>query len=200
MGKKSNGKCLLKQSLLLALCAVFLLVGCVGPRSGGTASVATPDFFGFSEYLAEQLVANSTTAVQGEKVILATMVRLDDLYDTSSFGRVMTESLATSLFRHGFRVAEVRKAPSLFVKGGQGEFFLTRDVALMAQSQEVQAIVTGTYTLTPTTVIINVRLLEAASEEVLSVAGMELQRSHTINYLLTEKGQIIDAQLSVLER
>ena len=184
---------------LLPVLLILLLAGCSMPKHGGTASVASPDFFGFSEYLAQQLVTNSVTEVAGEKVILATMVNLDDLLDTSSFGRVMTESLATSLFRHGLRVAEVRKANSLLVKGKTGEFFLTRNGAQMAKSQNVQAIVTGTYSLTPTTVIINVRLLEAASEEVLSVAGMELQRSYTINYLLAEKGEVVE-HLSALEK
>jgi hypothetical protein len=64
----------------------------------------------------------------------------------------------------------------------------------------VQSIVTGTYSLTPTTVIVNVRLLDAGSQEVLSVAGMELQRSHNINYLLAGDGALVDGRLSAYER
>lgn len=77
---------------------------------------------------------------------------------------------------------------------------LSRDAALVAKSQAVQGIVTGTYSLTPTTVIINVRLLDAGSQEVLSVAGMELQRSHNINYLLARDTALVDGRISAYER
>ncbi|PLX51064.1 MAG: hypothetical protein C0613_01730 [Desulfobulbaceae bacterium] len=164
-------------------------------------SVATPDFFGFGDYLARQLVAGrGGHGGRGERILLTSMVNLDNLYESSAFGRTMTESLSTCLFRYGFRVAEVRKAPSLFIRDREGELLLSRDAALVAKSQAVQGIVTGTYSLTPTTVIINVRLLDAGSQEVLSVAGMELQRSHNINYLLARDTALVDGRISAYER
>ncbi len=176
--------------------------GCFSSKSSGTVSVTSPDFFGFSDYLARQLVANrqSGGTPHGERIILTSMVNLDDLYTTSAFGRTMTESLSTTLFKYGYRVAEIRKAPSVFVRSKEGELVLSRDVSLLAGDQTVHGIISGTYSLTPTTVIINVRLLDATSQEVLSVAGMELQRSRNINYLLTEKGTFDDVQLSAYER
>lgn len=186
--------------LLVLLCG---LSGCWGwgAKPGGTVSVATPDFFGFGDYLARQLVAGrGGHGGQGERILLTSMVNLDNLYESSAFGRTMTESLSTCLFRYGFRVAEVRKAPSLFIRDREGELLLSRDAALVAKSQAVQGIVTGTYSLTPTTVIINVRLLDAGSQEVLSVAGMELQRSHNINYLLARDSALVDGRISAYER
>lgn len=175
--------------------------GCSWTKPGGTVSVTTPDFFGFGDYLARQLVANrGHGGGSGERIILTSMVNLDDLYETSAFGRTLTESLSTCLFRYGFRVVEVRKAPSLFIRDKEGELILSRDAALVAKSQQVQSIVTGTYSLTPTTIIINARLLDAGSQEVLSVAGMELQRSHNINYLLAGDGSLVDGRLSSYER
>ncbi len=187
--------------IILGLALVFA-GGCTLQKSSGTVSVASPDFFGFSDYLARQLVANRVNGnrVNGERIILTSMVSLDDLYETSAFGRTMTESLSTTLFKYGFRVAEIRKAPSVFVRSHGGELVLSRDVALLAESQAVHGIISGTYSLTPTTVIINVRLLDATSQEVLSVAGMELERSRSINYLLTDRGDFKDVQLSAYER
>lgn len=190
----------------LTTCMLLVLVlmssGCFYEKSSGTVSVTSPDFFGFSDYLARQLVENRFHGggVKGERIILTSMVNLEDLYATSAFGRTMTESLSTTLFKYGFRVAEIRKTPSVFIRNQEGEMVLSRDVALLAENQAVHGIISGTYSLTPTTVIINVRLLDAASQEVLSVAGMELQRSRNINYLLTERGSFTDMQLSAYER
>jgi TolB-like protein len=191
--------------ILTYVLLVFVVIGsggCFSGKSAGTVSVTSPDFFGFSDYLARQLVVNrhNGQSVHGERIILTSMVNLEDLYETSAFGRTMTESLSTTLFKYGFNVAEVRKAPSVFVRSKEGELVLSRDVALLAESQAVHGIISGTYSLTPTTVIVNVRLLDATSQEVLSVAGMELQRTRNINYLLTEKGTFNDVQLSAYER
>lgn len=186
--------------VLLAL--LLLNGGCLSGKSGGTVSVTSPDFFGFSDYLARQLVVNRSHGgtVKGERIILTSMVNLENLYETSAFGRTMTESLSTILFKYGFRVAEVRKTPSVFIRNQEGEMVLSRDAALLAENQAVHGVISGTYSLTPTTVIINVRLLDATSQEVLSVAGMELQRTRNINYLLTESGSFNDMQLSAYER
>ncbi len=188
------------KRFVLVLVVTALLSGCA-PKPGGTVSVVSPDFFGFGDYLAGQLVANRHLgqAVSGERLILTSIVDLDDLYQTSGFGRTLTESLSTSLYKKGFRVAEIRKAPGLYIKSKSGEMALTRDATLIAQKEQAQALVAGTYSLTPSTVIVNVRLIDAASQEVLSVAGLELQRSRNINYLLMDKSGSGVGQLSGYE-
>ena len=187
-------------SLLLGW--ALLLAGCVPPATtGGTASVVTPDFFGVGEELALQLTSGMRGARGGQRLILTTVVDLDNLYTTTRFGRTLTEALSTSLFRHGFGVVEIRKSAELLIRDNRGELMLTRDAKLLAKQQQAAAILTGTYSLTPTTVILNLRLLDAGSQQVLSVAGLELQRSRNINHLLAVGGGALgDAQLSAKER
>ena len=188
------------MSLLLGW--ALLLAGCVPPATtGGTASVVTPDFFGVGEELALQLTSGMRGARGGQRLILTTVVDLDNLYTTTRFGRTLTEALSTSLFRHGFGVVEIIKSAELLIRDNRGELMLTRDAKLLAKQQQAAAILTGTYSLTPTTVILNLRLLDAGSQQVLSVAGLELQRSRTINHLLAAGGGALsDAQLSAKER
>ncbi|HEX9714709.1 MAG TPA: FlgO family outer membrane protein [Desulfurivibrionaceae bacterium] len=187
-------------SLLLGW--ALLLAGCVPPATtGGTASVVTPDFFGVGEELALQLTSGMRGARGGQRLILTTVVDLDNLYTTTRFGRTLTEALSTSLFRHGFGVVEIRKSAELLIRDNRGELMLTRDAKLLAKQQQAAAILTGTYSLTPTTVILNLRLLDAGSQQVLSVAGLELQRSRNINHLLAVGGGALgDALLSGQER
>lgn len=183
--------------------ALVLLAGCAPKvHTGGTASVVTPDFFGLGEEVAQQLAQNFRHGrATGMSLMLTTMVEVDNLYETSRFGRTFSESLATRLFRHGFGVVEIRKASEVLVKNNSGELMLTRDARLLAKEQRVHGIVVGTYSLTPQSVIVNVRILDAASQDVLSVAGVEIQRSGNINHLLvasTNGSQ--DAGLSARER
>lgn len=187
--------------LVLALLVLPGLAGCGQQQiTGGTASVTSPDFFGIGEELALQL-ATGLRGSGGQRLILTTMVELDNLNNSSRFGRTLTEAMSTSLFRHGFGVVEVRKSAELLIRDPGGELMLTRDASLLARQQQAAAIVTGTYSLTPTTVILNVKMLDAGSQQVLSVAGLELQRSKTINHLLAPGGGVhSDAPLSAYER
>lgn len=195
-----------RVTLAAALLLLGLLLGGCAPKvqTGGTASVVTPDFFGLGNDIASQLVANYRPGgrPQGVRVLLATVVELDDLYATSRFGRTLTESLATQLFRHGLEVEEVRKTAELMIKDPGGELVLSREVAKLAGQHQVNAVVAGTYSLTPKTVIVNIRMLDAASQAVLSVAGVEIQRSAAINHLLiASSGQgLQDGGLSARER
>jgi TolB-like protein len=188
--------------LCLSLLCILLLAAC-GPRmrTGGTASVVTPDFFGIGEELALQLTAGLRGSGGGQRLILTTIVDLDNLYATSRFGRTLSEALSTSLFRHGFAVVEVRKSAELLIRDNRGELMLSRDASLLASQQQAAAILTGTYALTPATVILNLKLLDAASQQVLSVAGLELQRSSSINHLLAMgAGGAGEVKLSGYER
>jgi TolB-like protein len=177
----------LRYWLLLLL--MLLSAGCAQPRTGGTISVATPDFFGIGEDLAIQLKANLRPAAgSSPRLIMATFVNIDDLTQTSRFGRTLPEALANRLFRHGFGVVEIRKSDELLVRSRTGELVLTRDAARLAASVAADGIVAGTYSLTAGTVIVSIRLLGAASNEVLSVADMEIQRSPAIDSLLWGTG------------
>ena len=70
--KTRNGG--IKTGVLLLLLMV-ILSGCLWSKPGGTVSAASPDFFGFGDYLARQLVANRGYGPgSGERIILTSMV------------------------------------------------------------------------------------------------------------------------------
>ena len=168
-------------------------------RTGGTVSVMSPDFFGIGENLARQLEYNHRQRLRGEQVIMTALVPLDSLDAPSDFGLVMSEALATQLFHRGVEVVETRKAHSLMVVNEKGEFILSRNGEKIARDQQASAIIAGTYSLTPQTVIVNVRLLGAVGNEVRSVAGIEIQRSPAINALLAKGKAGSSVELSVYE-
>lgn len=185
---------------LVCMGVAILLAGC-RPAPGPQAVAAlAPDFFGIGEELARQLIANRRAGAAGERLIVTTLVNLDDLRQTSRFGRTMSEAMATQLFQHGYGVVELRKAARIMIEDRNGEMVLSRDAARLAGEHEANAVLAGTYAMTPKTVIINVKLLDVSSQEVLSVAGMELARSSTVNYLLADQVGLVDVGLSGVER
>lgn len=187
--------------IILAFLMSGIMTGCGKKlRPGGTVSVITPDFFGLGEDIALQLSSNLLNSeIYKKHIIMTSVVNLDDLYETSGFGRTLTESLATRLFHHGFGILEVRKSAELLIKNNTGELMLTRDARLIATEYPAAAVVVGTYSLTPKTVIVNVRLLDCVTQEIVSVAGIEIQRTQSINALLADS-HLADTELSAYER
>ncbi len=191
-----------RARLLTIFLSVIMLVcglGCVQEQAPPPSTLA-PDFFALGEELARQLVANRRGVEPGERLIFTTLVNLDHLRQTSKFGRAMSESLATQLFQHGYGVVELRKMARIVVRDDKGEMVLSRDALNLARQYSANAIVAGTYALTPQTVIINVKLLDVRSHEVLSVAGLELSRNSAISTMLNEQVGLADAPLSGFER
>jgi TolB-like protein len=192
--QKMIAKLLSGGGWLVVVIGIIAMAGCSQVQKGRAVSVASPDFFGIGENLARQLIANRHSGFGlDEKLIFSTMVNLDDLYQTSKFGRALSESLATRLFRHGYGVVELRKISGLLIKNNSGELVLSRETGRLAKEYEANAIVAGTYSMTPKSIIINVKVLDAVSQDVLSVAGLEIARSLTINYLLADGGPVIDS-------
>lgn len=186
---------------LLGGCIMLFLSGCGrSPGPPKTVSAVAPDFFAIGEALAGQLLVNRREGNSGGRLIFTTLVNLDDLRQTSKFGRTMSESLATQLFKHGYGVVELRKVANIMIQAKNGEMVLSRDAARLAHQYEANAIVAGTYSLTPKTVIVNVKLLDVSTQEVLSVAGMELERSAAINYMLADDVGLVDGLVSGYER
>ncbi len=180
---------------------IFVIAtGCSQVQTPKTISALSADFFGLGEELARQLVENRRRSFGlEEQLIFMTIADLDDLHRTSKFGRTLSESLATSLFKYGYGITELRKVAGVLVKNKGGELILSRESVRLAKQHKAGAILAGTYSMTPGSVIINIKLLDAASQDVLSVAGMELNRSHTINYLLANKPGMSDSELSGYE-
>ncbi len=180
-------------AMIAALLVSILLTACAQTRTPQTLSAASPDFFGIGDNLARQLINNRRSLNTNETLIFTTIVNLNNLDQTSKFGRALSESLATRLFQYGFHVIELRKAGAIMVKDKTGELILSRESEELGKKQKADAIVAGTYSLTPKSIIINIKLLAAGTQEVLSVAGMELNRSLNINYLLADGGPVMDS-------
>ena len=115
---------------------------------------------------------------------VTTFVNLDDLYNTSTFGRVMGEMVMGELAMRGFDVLELRHSDALQFLGSDGEFALSRDVSAIKKERDLGGVVVGTYVASPQRVYVNARLLDPSSSMVLSAASVEMDKSAEIARLL----------------
>lgn len=115
---------------------------------------------------------------------VTTFVNADDLYSTSTFGRMYAEQVMSELAMRGFDVIELRHADSLQFMSGRGEFALSRDMSSVRPARQLGGVVVGTYVVSPVRVYVNARLLDPTTSVVLSAGSVEMSKSGELARLL----------------
>jgi len=148
--------------------------------------------------LAERLVAvllatedeDLLVRLRGQDIIVTTFADVNDLGHTSPFGRTLQEAVMNVLIRNGFHVKEVRGTKALNVSPRGGEFILSREPEELPAHVTSQLILTGTISETPTTLIVNVRIMDFKSRVALNAASMEIVKTPLIMGLLRGEGEV----------
>lgn len=136
-----------------------------------------------TSYLADQIYAYYNGNLSGP-IVVTTFVDVNNLYETSSFGRILSEQLISELSMRGFNVIELRLAEALQIMNDKGEFGLSRDLATLKREHKISTIVTGTYATSPDRVYLNVRMIDPKTSFINSVGSVEMAKSEEIARLL----------------
>nr|MBF0221861.1 hypothetical protein [Desulfobulbaceae bacterium] len=121
-----------------------------------------------------------------EGVAFSTFVDLKKLTRTSSFGRYLAEQLMTEFQQHGFSVIEVRKSTSIQVQEKRGEFGLSRELEEIAPQVAARTLITGTYTVAGNHIMVNAKLVDNKTAQLLSSATVLFPKNSLAELLLAD--------------
>ena len=136
-----------------------------------------------TSYLAEQ-IDHYYRGVNPGPLGITTFANLDDLYSTSSFGRMVSEQLMSELTMRGFDVVELRHGDALQFVDASGEFALSRDIGSVRHERQLGGVIVGTYVVSPVRVYVNARLINPSTSVVLSAASVEMDKTRELTKLL----------------
>jgi hypothetical protein len=91
---------------------------------------------------------------------VTTFVNVDDLYSSSTFGRMVGEQLMSELAMKGFDVIELRHTDALQFLDRGGEFALSRDAGMVRPERNLAGVVVGTYVASPERVVLSAGSVE----------------------------------------
>ncbi len=172
----------------IVLPAVFFLFCSTVPKPL-LASGYPSDIEGISQVAGDMLETNRLFYLDRTLPILSTsFVNLDDLNETSAFGRLLGVSVASRFSQHGYRVVELRLGKgSVVVQKKNGEFVLSRDTARLDGSHEAQAVIVGTYSLDDNWAYLSVRLVGIRDNTVISSYDFSMRMDETLKKLAQRK-------------
>jgi hypothetical protein len=151
---------------LLAACGENLYQGAVPVEGPG---IQDADIVANSYQAAERLLRGlQQPLAQDKPVLVATLVNVADMRQSSDFGRIIAEQVASRLTQLGYQTKELKFRGSFLVREGGGEFVLSRALRDISRQHDAQAVVAGVYAVGYDDVYITLRAIRARDSAVMA--------------------------------
>lgn len=162
------------------LVLAFVLAGCASPRAYETEA-ASGALIAANYRATDSLVGTARTRLEPDKpIIIATIVDIDDLERSSTLGRFVSESVSARLTQNGYKMVEMKFQNAVYMKSGEGELMLTRQIREIASSHRAQAVVVGTYSRAATAVLVNLKIVSPETNTVIAAHDYPLPMSRDV--------------------
>ena len=135
----------------------------------------------------DALLANAPLDAQ-HPVMVATLVQVDRLGESSRLGRIFSEQIAGRMVQRGVRVVELKLRDSVALQRDQGELLLSREVREVSQSHDAQAVVVGTYAASASALYISLKLVTPAGNTVVAAHNYAVPMDENVRVLLASGG------------
>ncbi len=134
-------------------------------------------------FLADQLDRNANVDVRKRITVITSFANLNDLGESSSFGRLVGENLMHEMQVRNWAVSDLRLSRSMVINEA-GEFSLSRDIKRVREALPAGQVLTGTYTDTADGVLLSARIIDLGTGEVVSTAQTRFARDRFVAGLI----------------
>lgn len=151
----------------------------------------------YSYVATDKVIRQARVAVNMDTPLLVgTLHDINKMETTTALGRMIAEQVSTRLVQRGHLVTELKLRNSVNIqdtkKGAEtaGEFLLSRDVRAIAGEHKAAAIVTGTYAVADTKILVNLKIVDVAGGNIIASTDYTLPRTENVEALLSGGGNI----------
>ncbi len=135
------------------------------------------------------LKAARQNGIDTKQVILVTsFVNIDNVQQSSTFGRMTAEQIGSRLVQRGYKVIEMKMRGTVFVQEKTGELLLSRQLRQITLQHDAYAVVVGTYGASKGTVYVTAKLVRAADNVILSSYDYRLPMGPDTKKMLRKRG------------
>ncbi len=120
-------------------------------------------------------------------VIVASFVNIDNLEQSSTFGRALAEYVGSRFSQNGFKVVELKLRDTVYIKQNSGEFLLSREIKNLSTEHEVKALVVGTYSLAEDTVYVAAKVIDPSDATILATYDYSLKVGRNLAQMLGKR-------------
>ena len=129
----------------------------------------------------------TNTSANNAPFVVATLVNIDQLEQSSTLGRLISEQVASRMTQMGYSVLELKIRSGVYMKRNEGELLLTREIKEVASTHNAQAVVVGTYAESATLVHVNLKIVNPATSVILAAYDYALPLDKQIASLIRRR-------------
>ena len=180
----------LRLSMAVAAAATVALTGCstttVNAKSEPTyEDAANSKFMNVNREAINRLVAGvDVTKLAGTPVLVATVVNVNDLRRAAPLGRTLSEQYVSFMVASGFNVKELKLRGDVFVREGQGELLLSREIKDIARNHNASMVLVGTYSAAASVTYISLKLVRTEDGQIVRGHDYALPNDRDVQRLL----------------
>ena len=177
-------------ALLLAAGAASL-TGCAGDYYGENygptlGSIVRGDLVGSSQGATDRLLQELAIDPR-QPVLVGSLVNVDQLGESSRFGRIVAEQIAGRMVQRGLRVVELKLRDNVVMHREQGELLLSRELREVSQAHHAQAVLVGTYAVSPRQVYVSLKLVQPEGNTVVAAYNYAVALDEDVRGLLAAR-------------
>ncbi len=171
-------------TLLLPALLIAVLNGCaINPYETKDTDLVEVSYDAASE-LQDNL---ERTIPKNSLIIVSTLLNVDDLKKTSSFGRIISDQIASAFHNSGYRIIGMEMPIDLFVMQEGGVLHISDETKKILKSYGAAAIVGGVYAPGKKTVYISLRIIDTESKNIISSTDLSVPMGPDAKVLLESK-------------
>jgi TolB-like protein len=145
----------------IALISIVFFIGCSKSLVHNSSNTLSEGLISSGYRIADTLMMNAKHRLDSETpIIVASFVNVNNLEESSTFGRIIAEQISSRFSQNGFKVREVKlRNKSLYMEKGKGEFLLSRDLNEVSRKHNASALVVGTYGNGSRSILVSARVV-----------------------------------------
>ena len=163
-------------SMILGLLMAVSLASCANNTTADGYQISSKSLMSYNYAGVDALMAKAGKMVnKNTPMLVGTVGNVNNVESSSTLGRTISEQMSTRLAQKGYKVADVKLRPGISVQNGgslssasSGEYLLSRDVRNISGEHKAGAVITGTYSVGAETVLVNLRLIDVRSGNVIT--------------------------------
>ncbi len=127
-------------------------------------------------------------------MLVGTIGNVNNVESSSTLGRAITEQISSFLAQRGYKVAEMKLRQGISITQGNyngsyaGEYLLSRDARQISGEHKAAAAITGTYAVGADTVLVNLRLVDIRTGNVITGYDYTLPKTPDVAAMTNNMG------------
>ena len=169
---------------LVLTVSVLVLAGC---QTNGPAKDV--NMIPISHDAAKKMIFQSKDRLEPGSLILASFADIDNLENSSTFGRIVAQQIGSVFSSQGYKIIEMLLRGKVYIGKGEGEFLLSRALKDLSTEHNAQAVTVGIYAVGSKNVYVTAKLIQASDSIILASEDFVLPLGPDLRTLVTQPGE-----------